>query len=1054
MLLLVGQVAREAVGREGFQEVDYAAVLRPDGEVGAQIDDAARVPELIARAFAVATSGRPGPVVLALPEDMLTDVVDVPDARAAPAARRHAARRRGDGAPDGAARGRGAPAGDRRRGRLDARTGELDVAAFGEAQRIPVAASFRCQDYVDNRSPAYAGHAALGMDAALARRIRDADVLLAIGGRLERDHDRRLHARRAAGARAAARPRPSRPGRARDRLRSRSSAIACGLEAFAEAAAALLARDGRAGSGCSRRPTPSTSATCTRSPSSPARCRCPPSWRRCANGSARTRSSRSGAGQLLDLGAPLLRVPPPRDPARAAQRLDGLRRPGRRRGEGRAPGASRGLHRRGRRLPHDRAGARDRGAGGPADRRARGEQRHVRHDPHAPGAPLPGARRRRPTCATRTSRPTRGRSARTARSWSAPRTSGPRARRGAALRAPGAASSCASIRRRSRRAGRWTRSGGGDVNATEIAAGAVSPVEAVEDALDAHRGAARAARGHHGLRRRGAGARTQRRAAAGSPACRCSSRTSSTPPGSARRTGRRCTPSTCRSAPRRRSPRWRRRARSSSARPTADEFAWGTCGQNTFYGDPVNPTAPDRIAGGSSSGNAVALAAGHGAARRSGPTPAGPCGCRPARAAIVGLKTALGAVSDRAASSRSSRASTRSGRWRGPSPTARWRTPCSPARRSPSRGCAGCASGCSRRCPISRRSPRPAGARRPRPRATRSACAALGADVREAVAARAGGRHVAGVQRRGRAVARGDVPQPPRRVRPDDPREARRRAAVTDAEYEAALAALHAWRQHAAREPARRPARVPHARRRASCRRRASTSSRSGWRSPPTRARSATSAGPRSPSAASRSPVATPRRSSRRPRARDIRLTGKANSPPLGVVSRRLRSWRTPSRRSIAGRSRTTPPSTCASSSASGALQPGDKLPPERAAGHPPRGLAPDAARGRPRTRDHGHARDAPWRRHVRRAPGRPSATVHGDDRPAGRADRGALRDPTSPGAIGHRACSGSHHRRRAGRASTTWSSAWSTRSSETHRRSPRRRRVPPRSSTSPRAAR
>ena len=183
MILLVGQVARSAVGREGFQELDYGAVFGTMAKWVAQIDDAARVPELVARAFAVATSGRPGPVVLALPEDMLTDVVDVPDA--APH-RTLAATPPGD-----AAMARLAAMLDRAErplaivgeGGWTARTG-LDVAAFCEAQRIPVAASFRCQDYVDNHSPAYAGHAGLGMDPALASRIRDADVLLAIGGRL------------------------------------------------------------------------------------------------------------------------------------------------------------------------------------------------------------------------------------------------------------------------------------------------------------------------------------------------------------------------------------------------------------------------------------------------------------------------------------------------------------------------------------------------------------------------------------------------------------------------------------------------------------------------------------------------------------------------------------------------------------------------------------------------------------------------------------------------------------------------------------------------------
>ena len=78
LLLLVGQVARDTVGREAFQEVDYRRDVRPLAKWAAQVDDAARLPELVARAFAIATSGRPGPVVLALPEDMLDREVDVP----------------------------------------------------------------------------------------------------------------------------------------------------------------------------------------------------------------------------------------------------------------------------------------------------------------------------------------------------------------------------------------------------------------------------------------------------------------------------------------------------------------------------------------------------------------------------------------------------------------------------------------------------------------------------------------------------------------------------------------------------------------------------------------------------------------------------------------------------------------------------------------------------------------------------------------------------------------------------------------------------------------
>jgi acetolactate synthase I/II/III large subunit len=182
MILLVGQVAREAIGREAFQELDYRAVFGSMAKWATQIDRAERVPELMARAFAVATSGRPGPVVVALPEDMLASQVDVPDARP------HRPVAAAPGERELARLGELLAVAERPlivvgEGGWTARTGQ-DVAAFAEAQRVPVAASFRCQDFVDNASPAYAGHAGLGMDPALAQRIREADVLIAIGGRL------------------------------------------------------------------------------------------------------------------------------------------------------------------------------------------------------------------------------------------------------------------------------------------------------------------------------------------------------------------------------------------------------------------------------------------------------------------------------------------------------------------------------------------------------------------------------------------------------------------------------------------------------------------------------------------------------------------------------------------------------------------------------------------------------------------------------------------------------------------------------------------------------
>lgn len=182
MLLLVGQVARGALGREAFQELDYRAVFSPIAKWATQIDAADRVPEVIARAWARACTGRPGPVVVALPEDMLVEESDAEDAppftavAASPGA-------------DELARLRELVAGAERplvvvgEGGWNAQAGR-DVLAWAEGSGLPVAASFRCQDYVDNDAPAYVGHAGIGMDPRLARRIADADVLIALGGRL------------------------------------------------------------------------------------------------------------------------------------------------------------------------------------------------------------------------------------------------------------------------------------------------------------------------------------------------------------------------------------------------------------------------------------------------------------------------------------------------------------------------------------------------------------------------------------------------------------------------------------------------------------------------------------------------------------------------------------------------------------------------------------------------------------------------------------------------------------------------------------------------------
>lgn len=182
LILLIGQVGRDMMEREAFQEIDYRQMFGPMAKWVAQIDDIRRIPELISRAFYTATSGRPGPVVLALPEDMLADEVDVADAQpykpqtVAPgeeslrqfeellaAARRPLLIVGGGGWSDRARR---------------------DLEAFAAAHEVPVGASFRCQDYCDNLHPAYAGHVGIGISPKFAERIRESDLVIALGARL------------------------------------------------------------------------------------------------------------------------------------------------------------------------------------------------------------------------------------------------------------------------------------------------------------------------------------------------------------------------------------------------------------------------------------------------------------------------------------------------------------------------------------------------------------------------------------------------------------------------------------------------------------------------------------------------------------------------------------------------------------------------------------------------------------------------------------------------------------------------------------------------------
>jgi len=182
MVVLVGQVGTDFVDREAFQEIDYRRMFGQMTKWVAQIDRIERIPEYLARAFQTAASGRMGPVVLALPEDVLGARASVADA--AP----HSTVRASPGAAQ-IERLREMLAGAKRPLVLLGGSGWTrqaceDLRVFAERNRLPVACAFRCQDLYDNRLPNYAGDVGIGVNPALAARVREADLLLAIGPRL------------------------------------------------------------------------------------------------------------------------------------------------------------------------------------------------------------------------------------------------------------------------------------------------------------------------------------------------------------------------------------------------------------------------------------------------------------------------------------------------------------------------------------------------------------------------------------------------------------------------------------------------------------------------------------------------------------------------------------------------------------------------------------------------------------------------------------------------------------------------------------------------------
>jgi acetolactate synthase-1/2/3 large subunit len=182
MILFVGQVDSSQRDREAFQEVDYRKMFSPLAKWVAEIDNIERLPEYISRAFSVALSGRPGPVILSLPENILFAKANVPDAPKVNPPKQMVSKEDvmevigklkraktpfiivgGSGWSSDAAR---------------------NLGKFAKSLGIPVGTSFRCQDYLDNRHPNYVGDVGIGINPALLSRIKLSDCVLVLNARL------------------------------------------------------------------------------------------------------------------------------------------------------------------------------------------------------------------------------------------------------------------------------------------------------------------------------------------------------------------------------------------------------------------------------------------------------------------------------------------------------------------------------------------------------------------------------------------------------------------------------------------------------------------------------------------------------------------------------------------------------------------------------------------------------------------------------------------------------------------------------------------------------
>jgi len=181
MILFIGQIGRDMKEREAFQEVEYRRAFTEFAKWVGEIDDARRIPEFVTRAFAVATSGRPGPVVLTLPEDMLLDEVEAPEAKPYTPVEAH------PGPSQIAALGELLKTAKRPMvvlgGTRWSETSVAGIQAFAEKSKLPVGCSFRRQMLFDHLHPSYAGDVGIGINPALAKEVKEADLLILLGSR-------------------------------------------------------------------------------------------------------------------------------------------------------------------------------------------------------------------------------------------------------------------------------------------------------------------------------------------------------------------------------------------------------------------------------------------------------------------------------------------------------------------------------------------------------------------------------------------------------------------------------------------------------------------------------------------------------------------------------------------------------------------------------------------------------------------------------------------------------------------------------------------------------